>query len=82
MQKRTVGVEVVYNYDNGKYFKVDFNTGDNALCDVQGHPVPQFYQDFSGFASTLDRKETGRFDEIPVLHTIKDIPDYIGRPAK
>ncbi|CAD7974814.1 unnamed protein product [Amoebophrya sp. A25] len=82
MQKRKVGVEITYDYDNAKYYKVDQNNGTTALCDVQGHPVPRFYRDYSGFASVLDRKEEGRIDEVPVLETIENIPKYIGRPAK
>mmetsp|Transcript_8969 Transcript_8969/g.21865 ORF Transcript_8969/g.21865 Transcript_8969/m.21865 type:complete len:266 (-) Transcript_8969:36-833(-) len=82
MQKRKVGVEIIYDYDEGKYYKFNQNNGDTALCDVQGKPVPQFYRDYSGFATVLDRKEDGRIDEVPVLGTLEDIPKYIGRPAK
>ncbi|CAD7923938.1 unnamed protein product [Amoebophrya sp. A120] len=82
MQKRQVGVEIIYDYDEGKYYKFDQRNGDTALCDVQGKPVPRFYKDYSGFATVFDRKTDGRFDEVEGLHSIEEIPKYLGRPAK
>ncbi len=43
MQKREVGTEIVYDYDTGKYFRLNQNNGETALCDVQGYAVPNFY---------------------------------------
>lgn len=82
MQKREVGTQILHDYDTGKYYRFNQNNGQTALCDVQGHPVPSFYQDFSGFASTLDRKDEMRIDPVPCLETLENIPKYIGRPAK
>lgn len=81
MQKREVGTEIVYDYDVGKYYRVDLNNGNSELCDVQGHPVPTFHMDFSGFATILDRKDEGHIPHMPALDE-DNIPKYIGRPAK
>lgn len=75
--------DILFQPDTGKYFKFQQKSGVSEVCDVQGHPIPSFRNDFSGTVTTLERKEhKGRWNDIEVLHTIKDIPGYIGRPAK
>ena len=45
MEKREAPTaDIVYDYDTGRYTKVNQQNGDSKPCDVQGRPIPHFYQ--------------------------------------